>query len=197
MVKFKKLKLVYSIAVVSIFCFVGCDENTQKIDDTKEVLQNKEEKKNEEENEEHTIKKIPEDWLTYTDEHFNFRVSYPEMWTTEIEEYWEGTEEREACPDGGIKIFINYKEYIRVFGQYGNIAIQSYIDEPVERSSFITNSKMEGTIYTEKEDEELIIRLVFKDDRHHAVFIHISPDNYNKYKNEIETIMKSIEILKK
>jgi len=122
---------------------------------------------------------------------FKFSVEYPVKWKVKEEQYLVATIDHNPSPDGGINIFVESKpdEKIYVFGQVSQVRF----GEPgFQVESFVTNSGMKGTIFSNEVDGNKVIYLTFND-----VFIgasmHISIECFNQNKEQIMNILKSIK----
>lgn len=133
---------------------------------------------------------------TYKNDYFNFSVTYPNSFKTQIEDYKKATSSEEGSPDGGITIFIkeSTNDTIRVFGSNGKIDERiidfSYTAKTTE--DFITDSKTKGTLYYNAENGTTNAVLLLDD--HHAAQINCSNETFSRCKQQIFAILKSIKI---
>jgi hypothetical protein len=133
--------------------------------------------------------------LIYTDNLFRFSVSFPNKWKYSIEKSWEGTETHEGSPEAGITIYIdgNKTQNIYVFGQVYLVDHGLYFGFKSE--NFKTYSGINGKLYRNEKNGKIEIYLVF-DVGTKGAHILMTKTNYNKYKNEITEILKSIKFFK-
>lgn len=149
----------------------------------------------------------PENYITHNNSRFNFSVDFPDSWKYEIygTENYEATETREAFPTAGIDI-INENDpdqRISVFGQNGTLMWDAISTTVVE--DIVTFSGLNGTMYTDEIQDKIHVYFVFD---HNQLFekgyntrslggtIQMSKEVYNKNKDDIELMIKSIRISK-
>jgi hypothetical protein len=134
----------------------------------------------------------------YTDGHFNFSVGYPADWKVDIEKYCEATTSEEGSPDGGIDIYVegSKSDTIRIFGQYGTVGtgIIDFTWTADTTENFVTSDGLVGHIYYN--DDSGIKQAVLLLDDQHAVQLKVSDATFNRDKQQIYAILKSIKITK-
>lgn len=133
--------------------------------------------------------------LTYTDNLFRFSVSFPRDWKYSIEKSWNGTKTREGSPEAGITIYIdgNKTQNINVFGQVYLINVELY--SGFKSENFKSYSGIKGKLYKNVKDGKVEMYLVLYGETKGA-HILMNTNFYNKYKNEITEILKSIKFFK-
>ncbi|MBA9088631.1 hypothetical protein FHR92_005149, partial [Fontibacillus solani] len=129
--------------------------------------------------------------LRYKDKTFNFIVHYPAGWSSVIEETWEGTEERESNPDGGIIIYVesNKDDSIRVFGQHGHISLPT---EGFVQEDFYTSSGEKGLLFSNELMDEKEIYFIM-DSGFNGAHIRVSNDSFKRNEEKIMNVLRSIE----
>jgi hypothetical protein len=127
----------------------------------------------------------------YSDSKFNFYVSYPKNWRSEIEKTLESTSTNEASPDGGIRIYMNESKdnFIYAYGCVSDIGIpeQGFEKETIKRDG--------------EEDLILLIKEVGGNieahcnyDKFHAVSMRLNKDIFENKKLVIYDILRSYRI---
>ncbi|MNW48136.1 hypothetical protein D3C74_254860 [compost metagenome] len=130
---------------------------------------------------------------SYKDKTFNFIVHYPAGWSSVIEETWEGTEERESNPDGGIIIYVesNKDDSIRVFGQHGHISLPT---EGFVQEDFYTSSGEKGLLFSNELMDEKEIYFIM-DSGFNGAHIRVSNDSFKRNEEKIMNVLRSIELI--
>lgn len=134
---------------------------------------------------------------TYSDERFGFSVDFPTNWDSEASEILEPSVDSEGTPDSGVRIYIadEKDEYIYIFGQLGKIGITANENasefETVEELN--TNTNLKGTYYLRKLDSNYELYYVL-DEHNIGASASLTQENYEAYKGEIISILKSIRI---
>lgn len=129
----------------------------------------------------------------YTDGIFGFYVAFPTTWSSTTSKYREPTEQENSSPDSDIYIFIdgNEQNYIRIYGQYGQIAVLDA--DKYEASEFHTDSDIYGILYQKEINARKECHLVFSENKHLAAFINIDLSVFEKNERQIIGVLKSIE----
>lgn len=162
--------------------FTSCIPQKSTIkNDTENVKLNKDE--NLKENIEYKI---------YKNKTYNFTVEYPKQWKVLESGQYDGNEEHEASPDGGILIYAenDETEQIYVFGQSGKISAET---PNCEKKDFVTDNGVKGILFITETDDRYMIHLVL-DEGFHGAALNLSKDCYNRNKDQIIRILKSIRI---
>ncbi|RKD22388.1 hypothetical protein SAMN02745883_00769 [Caminicella sporogenes DSM 14501] len=82
-------------------------------------------------------------------------------------------------------------EQIYVFGQSGKISVGT---PNCEKKDFITDNGTKGILFITETDDRYMIHLVL-DDSFYGAALNLSKDCYNRNKNRIIRILKSVRIL--
>ena len=180
--KLKWYKLI-TLMFLTMIIFTSCISEKSTIKDNVENIPNKMEEKIEEDH----------NYKIYKNETYNFTVEYPENWKTLEAETYEGNEEYEASPDGGISIYVenDETEKIYIFGQSGKIAAET---PNCEKKEFTTDNGTKGVLFITEDNNRYMIHLVL-DEGFYGAALNLSKDCYNKNKDKIIRILKSIRIL--
>lgn len=147
------------------------------------------------------------EWKQYINDKYvyYFSVKYPTSFKVIEDKYFEGTNKQEGSPDYGIKILVdgNENEKISISAQESTA---TFIDDCLKREKFITLSGATGDLQYSYYDNnkriqvELILyySIDYENDvlnkSHHCVVIDMSKNCFDKNKDEILAILKSIEI---
>ncbi|WP_151734930.1 hypothetical protein [Paenibacillus tengchongensis] len=150
----------------------------------------------------------PENYITHDNSRFNFSVDFPDAWEYTLdgmENYKpEDTGLPEELPQAGVEIIFDNdpEQRIFVYGQNGTITWDARENTVVEE--IVTGSGLKGKSYTDLSDNNLDIYFVFDDNnfpgyRSRSVggIIRMNKDVYDRNKDDIELMMKSIRIINK
>ncbi len=193
----RNYKLVSVILLCFIIIFTACSTSKATKDENSNIIRN--DIKDQEDNHERILNseeegEIKENLKTYENEGFRFSVKYPSDWKTVEAETWEGNDQYEGSPDGGITIYVesDETESIYVFGQSGPKGIP--MSDSIIREEFATETGIEGFLLKLESDERYMMYLIL-DDGFYGAILNLSKDCYDRNKNQIINILKSIDIL--
>ncbi|NJD04532.1 MAG: hypothetical protein FIA99_18500 [Ruminiclostridium sp.] len=139
---------------------------------------------------------------TYRNDRFDFEFKYPGIWSF-VEEI-----KNKTFPDHGAVVFIDndsvsptpivnftdLKDYIRIYGQVSTPALSG---EPT--GEFVTDNGVKGKVYFKEIEGRQLTSIVFSNEngKHgygYAASVYVSKELYEKYKDVITRILKSIKL---
>ncbi|QNU67674.1 hypothetical protein EHE19_004155 [Ruminiclostridium herbifermentans] len=141
---------------------------------------------------------------TYYDDVFKFSVEYPSEWKTSKPNDEKDTATPDGNPERGISISVDNKEFfnseenvylnsIYVYHAVGHIDF-SHFENNVTKELFTTTDKINGELsYTER-NGYFYIYLTLGDGAFYGAQIRISVDLFEKNKDQVYGILKSIKI---
>ena len=111
-----------------------------------------------------------EGYSQYQDGIFGFSVEFPATWFCESEPYYYATEDAEGSPDSGVKIYIDRQkeDYIRVYGQHGQITTNFVVQSNYKKTDLDENRQL----YVSETDDFYTAQLFFKDNKHISATIN-------------------------
>lgn len=135
-----------------------------------------------------------------SDRNVKFSIEYPENWNLVEQRGWDGDETREASPDTGIEFNFseNENEIENFFIRAMLFSSLSFDRENYEQEDFITDDNLPATIYTRiNEDESISVFCIFDEAKYpcYIAGVNMGTAAYDKYKNDIQTVMKSFKVL--
>lgn len=131
-----------------------------------------------------------EGYSRYQNGIFGFSVEFPATWFCESEPYYYATKGAESSPDSGVKIYIDSQkeDYIRVYGQHGQITTNFVVQSNYKKTDLDENREL----YVSETGDFYTAQLFFKDNKHISATINMSANVYKEHEDEIMSLLKSI-----
>lgn len=133
---------------------------------------------------------LKEGYSRYQNGVFGYSVDFPVTWICETEPFRYGTIEANGDPDSGVRIYPddNKENFIRVYGQSGQITTGFVVQSGWKKTDFDENYKL----YVSETDDFYKAQLFFKDNKHISASINMETNVYKEHEEEIMNVLKSI-----
>ncbi len=141
---------------------------------------------------------------TYYDDEFKFSVEYPSTWKASKPNDELDTTTPDGSPERGVSISVDNKEFFKpeeniylnsiyVYHAVGHIDFSQF-EETLTKEVFTTTENVKGELSYVKKNGYLYIYLTLGEGAFYGAQIRISEDLFEKYKEQVYSILKSIKV---